>query len=104
MVSLQFNQLNFAKRQDTDQQQLELLDKFATHPWWSEGNGWKHKLNNLQLITQPYIYYCLIKPWLKVFENWHLKVGFSWLITIKNEFLGYVPISEKQNASYFFSA
>jgi SRSO17 transposase len=103
MVSLQFNHLNSASRQDAGQQQLELLDKFATHPWWSHDNGWKHKLNNLQLIIQPYIYYCLIKPWIKVFENWHLRVGFSWLTTIMNEFIGYVPASEKQNASYFSS-
>ncbi len=86
MVSLQFNQLKHSNNQDADRQQLELLDKFSTHPWWSEGNGWKHKLNNLQLMIQPYIYYCLIKQELKVVENWHLRVGFSWLISTMNEF------------------
>ncbi len=44
----------------------------------------------LQLIIQPYIYYCLLRPWLKVFENWHLRVGFSWLMAIMNEFSGYL--------------
>jgi len=103
MVPLQFNQSSSANHQDADKQQLDLLDKLVTHPWWSEGNGWKHKLNNLQLITQPYIYYCLVKFWLKVFENWYLRVGFSWLISIMNEFIGYVSASEKQNAFYFSS-
>jgi hypothetical protein len=74
------------------------------HPCWQKTSGWKHRLNNLQLIIQPLIYYCLIKPWLKVFENWHLRVGFSWLISIMNEFVGYVPKSVKQGAGYFSSA
>jgi len=49
---------------------------------------WKHRLNNLQLIIQPYIYFCLIKPWLKVFEIPQLKTGFSRMIAIMNEFKG----------------
>lgn len=31
----------------------------------------------LTLIIQPYIYYCLIKPWFRVFEIPQLKQGFS---------------------------
>jgi hypothetical protein len=33
----------------------------------------------------------LLKLWLKVFENWYLRVGFRWLIEIMNEYMGYVP-------------
>ncbi len=104
MVSLQFNESNSADNQASNQQQLDLIDKFSTHPWWSGGNGWKHKLNNLQLIIQAYIYYCLVRPWLKVFGIWHLRVGFSWLISIINEFVGYVPTSKKHSVFYFSSA
>ena len=104
MVSLQFNGLNFPNNQDTDSTQSELLERFSQHPCWNQLSGWKHRLNNLQLIIQPYIYYCLIKQELKVFDSWHLRVGFSWLIEIMNEFIGYVPISVKPDFNFFSSA
>lgn len=104
MVSLQFNGLDLPIEQEADPTQSELLNQLRQHPCWSQVSGWKHRLNNLQLIIQPYIYYCLINPWLKVFENWHLRVGFSRLIAIMNEFIGYVPISMQQDFSYFSSA
>jgi SRSO17 transposase len=34
------------------------------HPAWDQGNGWKHHLNNLRLLLQPYICSCLLLPWL----------------------------------------
>lgn len=104
MVSLQFNGLDCSGSQYADSIQSKLLAQFSQHPDWSEISGWKHRLNNLQLIIQPFIYYCLIKPWLQVFENWHLRVGFSWLIEIMNEFIGYVPTNVKQDCCYFSSA
>jgi len=90
MVSLQFNSLHQQSHQTRDPQQIDLFHKLSRHPWWSQDDGWKHRLNNLQLIIQPYIYYCLIKPWLKVFDNWYLRVGFRWLISIMNEYIGWV--------------
>ncbi len=104
MVSLQFNGLDFSNSQDADSAQSELLNQFRQHPCWNQVSGWKHRLNNLQLIIQPYIYYCLIKPWLQVFDSWHLQVGFSYLITIMNEFIGYVPLRMKSDFHYFSSA
>ncbi len=104
MVSLQFNELQSEANQSIDPQKADLLDKFKQHTWWNEENSWKHRLNNLQLIIQPYIYYYLIKPQLKMFEDWHLRIGFSWLIEIINSFIGYVPGGGKQDAFYFSSA
>lgn len=66
--------------------------------------GWKHRLNNLQLIIQPYIYFCLIKPWLKVFEIPHLSIGFSKLVTIVNKFKGWVLPKEQLPQLFFSSA
>jgi SRSO17 transposase len=34
------------------------------HPAWDTGNGWKHHLNNLRLLLQPYVCSCLLLPWL----------------------------------------
>jgi len=41
--------------------------KFASHPWWNNGNSWKNILNNLRLTAQPFILFNLIYPWLTVF-------------------------------------
>jgi SRSO17 transposase len=103
MVSLQFNGLDSGSNHGTNQPQAGPLEKFSEHAWWNQIKGWKHRLNNLQLIIQPYIYFCLIKPWLKVFEIPQLKTGFSRLIAIMNEFKGWVPPQE-QLANLCFSS
>ena len=36
----------------------------ATHPAWDTRTGWKHHLNNLRLLLQPYVCSCLLLPWL----------------------------------------
>jgi len=36
---------------------------------WELGINWKSALNNLRLIIQPYIFWCLIEPWLQVFSR-----------------------------------
>lgn len=95
MVSLQLGGLDSGDNQDSSQEQSELLNKFCQHSWWNQVKGWKHRLNNLQLIIQPYVYFCLIKPWLKVFEISPLKIGFLRLIAIMNEFQGWVPAKEQ---------
>lgn len=104
LVSLQFNGLNTGSNQGDDSHQSQLLEQFNQHSYWCENKGWKHRLNNLQLIIQPYIYYCFIKPWLAVFEIPQLQQGFSRLIAIMNEFTGWLPIGEKSHYSYFSSA
>jgi hypothetical protein len=42
---------------------------FKPHKRWNAGKEWKHGLNNLRLIIQPYVLYCLLSPWL---ENFHI--------------------------------
>lgn len=44
----------------------QLLTSFHLHPFWQSGHTWKSALNNLRLIIQPFIFYCLIRPWLKI--------------------------------------
>lgn len=61
---------------------------FSNHPWWDSGDSWKSSLNNLRLIIQPFIFFCLIQPWLSVFPSQHLQLGFSKLISIMNRFRG----------------
>ena len=67
-------------------------EKFHQHKWWDRGKGWKNLLNNLRLIIQPYVYYCLLYGWLEVFDLPFLKGGFTRLIAFMNDFTGFVPV------------
>ncbi len=62
------------------------MAKLSQHPWWEPGTTWKSALNNLRLIIQPYIFYCLIRPWLQVFKIPGFQRGFLKLIAIMNDF------------------
>jgi SRSO17 transposase len=59
---------------------------FSQHPWWESGTTWKSALNNLRLIIQPYIFYCLISPWFEVFKIPGFQRGFLKLISFMNDF------------------
>lgn len=60
--------------------------EFSQHPWWESGTTWKSALNNLRLIIQPYIFYCLTRPWLQVFKIPGFRRCFWKLISIMNDF------------------
>ena len=67
-------------------------ERFAEHRWWDSGQGWKHILNNLRLILQPYIFHCLLLPWLLLFDIPGLRTGFFQLIGIMNTLHAALPI------------
>ncbi|OUL27302.1 hypothetical protein BV378_11805 [Nostoc sp. RF31YmG] len=62
------------------------LARYSKHPYWESGTTWKSALNNLRLIIQPYIFYCLIQPWLTVFNIPGMKRCFLKLIGFMNDF------------------
>lgn len=74
---------NFSNLAETE---TETREEFSQHSWWEPGTNWKSALNNLRLILQPYIFWCLIEPWCQVFQISGLKRGFSKLIEIMNNF------------------
>ena len=59
---------------------------FTSHPEWNHKTGWKNVLNNFRLIIQPSILLCLILPWLEIFPNSSLLLGFHRLIITMNQF------------------
>lgn len=59
---------------------------FYTHKQWNPKGGWKNTLNNLRLILQPLLLLWLIFPWLDIFPNSHLLLGFNRLISAMNRF------------------
>lgn len=64
----------------------ETVCPYSQHSRWESGTTWKSALNNLRLIIQPYIFYCLIQPWLQVFKIPGMKRCFFKLIDFMNNF------------------
>lgn len=62
------------------------------HKWWNTGKGWKHVLNNLRLIIQPYVYYCLLSPWLEIFCIPALSKSLGQLVNLMQGFHSHTPI------------
>lgn len=59
---------------------------FYNHQEWNFQSGWKNTLNNLRLIVQPLLLFWGILPWLNIFPNSHLLLGFNQLISAMNRF------------------
>jgi hypothetical protein len=59
------------------------------HPAWDTASGWKHHLNNLRLLLQPYVCSCLLFPWLACVPPPHahaVHVGLAALGSLVNTF------------------
>jgi hypothetical protein len=59
------------------------------HPAWDPGNGWKHQLNNLRLLLQPFVCSCLLLPWLHLVPLPHVhavQTGFAALGSLVDTF------------------
>jgi SRSO17 transposase len=54
------------------------------HAWWDAGPGWKHTLNNLRLLIQPFCSSCLLLPWIDVFPVPGLMDGLQFLVNCIN--------------------
>jgi SRSO17 transposase len=52
------------------------------HPAWDDGTGWKHQLNNLRLLLQPYVCTCLLLPWLHLLSPPHVQAVQTGLATL----------------------
>ena len=81
-VFLGFNQ---SRQLETEAQENNDVD-FSNHPQWNHKSGWKNTLNNLRLIIQPLLLFWLIYPWLSIFPNSDLLLGFNQLIAAMNQF------------------
>jgi Transposase DDE domain len=92
LVSIQASYFQFNQQSSTTSTSEFLshaesnLLHYSQHPYWESGTTWKSALNNLRLIIQPYIFYCLIQPWLTVFNIPGLKRCFLKLIGFMNNF------------------
>ena len=88
MISLNspvFLDLNQSRQLPTEVQEDSSVD-FSNHKQWNHECGWKNILNNLRLIIQPLLLFWLIYPWLDIFPNSYLLLGFNHLIAAMNQF------------------
>jgi len=99
MVSLQFWGLGENPPAVLDEDQLDLLTRFRQHQYWNEPLGWKRRLNNVQLLIQPFMFFCSIKPRFAVFEIPGLRRGFVRLIDCINQFPGWLPHTPQRFSS-----
>jgi SRSO17 transposase len=56
------------------------------HPAWTDDASWKHRLNNLRLLLQPFVCACLLLPWLRVYPLPHLASGLADLCALMNTY------------------
>ena len=63
-----------------------LISRWKQHPWWEPGLTWKSSLNNLRLLIAPYLFYCLLSPWLNIFPIPGLRRKFERLIQFMDTF------------------
>jgi len=59
---------------------------FSAHQEWNNQSGWKNTLNNIRLVIQPLLLFWLIYPWMQIFPNSNLLLGFKHLIDAMNQF------------------
>ncbi len=103
LVSLFTNPWNNSEKPKPDSPRYKVRERLAEHPQWDSGEGWKNFLNNLRLITLPFLCFNLILPWLKVFPIPQLSLGFPRLIALMNFFPS--PIHKTTlSADYQFSS
>ena len=104
MVSLHANALNPSQGSHRNHGVSPVTSKFSLHPRWNEHMGWKHLLNNLRLVIQPWVMFNLLQPWLKVFPIPQLSMGFARLIALMNHFQGALPVPGTDQYFLFSSA
>lgn len=104
MVSLHGQVLNNNPQQGINKQTDPVFARFPEHQWWDFGSGWKNLLNNLRLVIQPFIFFSLLKPWLRIFPISHLSIGFLTLIALMNRMRGAIPDTNQSEHFLFSSA
>ncbi|NEU84637.1 IS701 family transposase [Nostoc sp. UIC 10630] len=77
--------LNLSRKIEPELQENSDAD-FSNHQQWNHESGWKNTLNNLRLIAQPLLLFWLIYPWIHIFPNSNLLLGFNQLISAMNQF------------------
>ena len=87
MISLNspaFSSLNLGDRNQSNPNNNSA--NLSANQQWNQKSGWKNTLSNFRLVIQPMLLFWLIHPWLKIFPNSNLLLGFKHLIDAMNQF------------------
>ena len=76
----------------TNHERDKTIIDWTAHPEWNHQTGWKNVLNNFRLLIQPTLLLWLIFPWVEIFPNSFLLLGFHRLINTINQFQSF-PLS-----------
>ena len=104
LVSLFTLSWNNSKNPVIDIPSPQVKKRLGKHLQWDSGSGWKNLLNNLRLISLPFLCFNLILPWLNVFPIPQLSLGFPRLIALMNFFPSAVPQLSLKGDFQFSSA
>jgi SRSO17 transposase len=104
LVSLHSQNLHNMEGKGINESTAPVVCKWSEHQWWDFGQGWKNLLNNLRLVMQPYQFFNLLKPGLRVFPITHLSMGLLTLIALMNRMRGAIPESTESEYFLFSSA
>jgi hypothetical protein len=99
LVSLFATPWRNSNKPPVDTQGEPVRNLLSQHPHWDSGKGWKNFLNNLRLISQPFICFNLIQRWLTVFPIPQLSLGFPRLISLMNFFPS--PIEQTTSSAHY---
>ena len=99
LVSLFATPWRNSNKPPVDTQGEPVRNLLSQHPHWDSGKGWKNFLNNLRLISQPFICFNLIQRWLTVFPIPQLSLGFPRLISLMNFFES--PIEQTTSSAHY---
>jgi SRSO17 transposase len=85
LISPAFLALNQSRKNQTGENENSSIH-FDNHQHWNHETGWKNTLNNLRLILQPLLLLWLLQPWIDIFPNYNLLLGFHHLVSAMNQF------------------
>jgi hypothetical protein len=69
--------------------------KALAHPAWTDDASWKHRLDNLRLLLQPFVCACLLLPWLRLYPLPPLTAGLADLCALMNTYRPLFPTWQK---------
>lgn len=80
-----------SKQANSEEKPMVKKANYKEHEWWDSEKGWKRTLKNLRILIQPYIYFCLLTPWLMLLPNPLFTNHFLLLMQQANQFAGFLP-------------
>lgn len=80
---------SLARRKEPEEERKEELEILEQHKYFRHEIRWKHTLDNLRLLCQPFFCLWILLPWLDIFTIPSLHKGLYKLVELTNLFSGF---------------